>query len=52
MVQLEDVASTAPRARGLNVPVQYRLSQRVFCAASGREAAHSAGRTAVDSSIN
>ncbi len=45
MVQLEDVSSTAPRARGLTVPAQCRLSRRLFCAVSGREAAHSAGQT-------
>ncbi len=28
------------------------LSQRLFCALSGREPAHSAGRTVADSSIN
>ncbi len=32
MVQLEDVASTAPRARGLTLPAQYRLSQYLFWA--------------------
>ncbi len=32
--------------------MQYHLSQRLFCAVSGREAAHSAARTAADLSIN
>ncbi len=52
MVELEDVSSTAPRAQGSTVPAQCRLSRRLFCAVSGREAALSAGRTAADSSVN
>ncbi len=52
MVQLEDVSSTAQRAQGLTLPAQCRLSRRLFCAVSGREAAHSAGRTAANSSVN
>ncbi len=46
MVQLEDVSSTAPRAQGPPLPAQCRLSRCLFCAVSGREAVHSAGRTA------
>ncbi len=52
MVQLEDVSSTSPRAQGPPLPVRCRLSRRLFCAVSGREAAHSAGRTAANSSVN
>ncbi len=52
MVQLEDVSSTAPRAQGPPLPVQCRLSRCLFCAVSGREAVHSAGRTAAHSSVN
>ncbi len=52
MVQLEDVSSAAPRARALTLPAQCRLSLHLFCAASGREAVHSAGRTTADSSVN
>ncbi len=52
MVQLEDVSSTAPRVGALTLPAQCRLSLRLFCAASGREAVHSAGRTTADSSVN
>ncbi len=52
MVQLEDVFSAAPRARGLTLPVQCRLSLRLFCAVSGREAVLSAGHTTADSSVN
>ncbi len=52
MVQLEDVSSAAPRALALTLPAQCRLSLRLFCAVSGREAAHSAGHTAADLSVN
>ncbi len=44
-IQLEDVA----RVRVLTLRAQ---SRRLFWAASGREAAYSAGRTAADSSVN
>ncbi len=52
MVQLEEVSSTALRAPGLTLPVQCHLTRHLFCAVSGREAAHSAGRTAADSLVN
>ncbi len=37
MVQLEDVSSTAPRARGLTLPAQCHLYLGLFCAVNGRE---------------
>ncbi len=40
IVQLEDVSSTVPRARGLTLPAQCRLSLRLFCAVRGSEAVH------------
>ncbi len=45
MVQLEDVSSTGPWAWDLTLPAQCLLSRRLFWAMSGREAAHSAGRS-------
>ncbi len=50
MVQLEDVASAAPRARGLTLPVQCCLSLHLFCAVSCA-AEHSAGHTAAEPSV-
>ncbi len=51
MVQLEDVASAAPRAWGLTLRRSV-ASLCVFCAVSGREeAAHSAGHTAAELSV-
>ncbi len=52
VVQLEDVSSTAPRARALTLPAQRRLSLRLFCVVSGRETSHSVGRNAAKSSTN
>ncbi len=37
MVQLEDVASAAPRARGLTLPAQCCLSLCPFCAAEKKQ---------------
>ncbi len=52
IVHLEDVSSAVPRARALTLPAQCRLSLRLFCVVSGREAAHSVGRNAAKSSVN
>ncbi len=49
IVQLEDVSSAVLRALALTLPVQRRLSLRLFCAVSGSEAAHSVGRNAAKS---
>ncbi len=52
IVQLEDVSSTAPRARALTLPAQCRLSLRLFCAASSRETELSVRHNAAKSSVN
>ncbi len=52
IVQLEDVSSTAPRARAMILQAQCHPSRRLFWAVSGRETALSVGRIAADSSVN
>ncbi len=37
MVQLEDVASTVPRVRGLTLPAQYQLSVSVLQQAAEKQ---------------